>query len=47
MWQGIYDVTYLASSKAKKQSDFNQLEEVPQQMWDMLEAMIRSKKNKS
>ena len=28
MWQGIYDVTYLASSKAKKQSDFNQLEEV-------------------
>ena len=28
MWQGIYDVTYLASSKAKKQNDFNQLEEV-------------------
>ena len=28
MWQGIYDVTYLASSKAKKQHDFNQLEEV-------------------
>ena len=28
MWQGIYDVTYLASSKAKKQDDFNQLEEV-------------------
>ena len=26
---------------------FNQLEEVPQQMWNMLEAMIRSKKNKS
>ena len=22
MWQGIYDVTYLASSKAKKQNDF-------------------------
>ena len=28
MWQGIYDVTYLASSKAKTQNDFNQLEEV-------------------
>ncbi len=28
MWQGIYDVTYLVSSKVKKQNDFNQLEEV-------------------
>ena len=28
MWQGIYDVTYLASSKAKKQNDFNKLEEI-------------------
>ncbi len=26
---------------------FNMLEEIPQEMWDMLEAMIRSKKNKS
>jgi NAD(P)-dependent dehydrogenase (short-subunit alcohol dehydrogenase family) len=31
----------------KGAGQFNQLEEVPQQMWDMLEAMIRSKKNKS
>jgi len=28
MWQGIYDVTTLVSSIAKKQNDFNQLEEV-------------------
>ncbi|MCL4133035.1 UNVERIFIED_CONTAM: hypothetical protein GTU68_026639 [Idotea baltica] len=26
---------------------FNMLEQIPQEMWDMLEAMIRSKKNKS
>lgn len=31
----------------KGAGQFNQLEEVPQEMWDMLEAMIRSKKNKS
>jgi len=31
----------------KGAGQFNQLEEVPQQMWDMLEAMIRSKKNTS
>ena len=31
----------------KGAGQFNQLEEVPQQMWNMLEAMIRSKKNKS
>lgn len=30
----------------KGAGQMNQLEEVPQQMWDMLEAMVRSKKNK-
>ncbi|MDH5414812.1 MAG: short-chain dehydrogenase, partial [Flavobacteriaceae bacterium] len=27
--------------------EFNMLEAVPQEMWDMLESMIRAKKNKS
>lgn len=31
----------------KGAGQFNQLEEVSQEMWDMLETMIRSKKNKS
>ncbi len=31
----------------KGAGQFNQLEEVPQEMWDMLEKMIRSKKSKS
>lgn len=30
----------------KGAGEFNMLEKIPEQMWDMLEAMIRSKKNK-
>ena len=31
----------------KGAGEFNMLEEIPEQMWDMLEMMIRSKKRKS
>jgi len=30
----------------KGAGEFNMLEEIPEEMWDMLEAMIRSKKKK-
>jgi len=31
----------------KGAGEFNMLEDIPQEMWDQLEAMIRAKKNKS
>ena len=30
----------------KGAGEFNMLEEIPEQMWDVMEMMIRSKKNK-